>query len=234
MDIEKIARLIEVLVSLIQAVAWPIIVMFILIYFGVPLKKFVADMAEFRLKAGPTGIEAEAKREQVEAAALLGAAAAAKKGQIEGEKPVPDEDRAREIAKAVSQATKPKAEGRLFGASILWVDDKPAKDAFERKALEVFGVRFTDSLSTSDALEKIKTNKYDAIISDMNRPPDSQAGYTLLAEKQKLGDDTPLIIYAGSSRTDHKAEAQRRGAFGSAGNPQELFMLVLYALRSRR
>jgi len=222
----------EVFITLVQAVAWPAIVVFFLLYFGVPLKKFLADMAEFRLKAGPAGIEASAKRQQVEAAALLGAAAAQKQGQVEGEAPVADEDRAREIAKVVGQAAKPKAEGKLLGASILWVDNNPAKDLFERKAMEVFGVRFTDSASTADALEKIKSSKFDLIVSDMNRPPDPQAGYTLLEEKKRLGDDTPFIIYAGSSRADHKAEARTRGAFGAAGNPQELFMLAIYALRS--
>jgi CheY-like chemotaxis protein len=231
--VDKVSRLMEVFITLVEAVAWPAIVVFFLLYFGVPLKKFLTDMAEFRLKAGPTGIEASAKRQQVEAAALLGAATAAKQGQVEGEVPLADEDKAREIAKAVNQATRPKTEGRLLGASILWVDNNPSKDLFERKAMEVFGVRFTDSASTEDALEKIKASKFDLIVSDMNRPPDPQAGYTLLAEKQKLGDDTPLIIYAGSSRADHKAEARQRGAFGSAGNPQELFLLVLYALRSR-
>ncbi|MBI3244130.1 MAG: response regulator [Chloroflexi bacterium] len=230
--VDKVSRLLEAFITLVEAVAWPAIVVFFLLYFGVPLKKFLADMAEFRFKAGPTGIEASAKRQQVEAAALLGAATAAKQGHIEGETPLADEDKAREIAKVVNQATKPKTEGRLLGASILWVDNSPAKDIFERKAMEVFGVRFTDSASTEDALEKIKASKFDLIISDMNRPPDDLAGYTLLAEKKALGDDTPLIIYAGSSRADHRAEARTRGAFGSAGNPQELFMLVLYGLRS--
>jgi len=231
--VDSVARLMEVFITLVQTIAWPAIVVFILVYFGVPLKKFLSDMAEFQLKAGATGIEASAKRQQVEAAALLGAATAAKQGQIEGELPVPKEDQAREIAKVVSQAAKPKAESKLLGASILWVDNHPGKDTFERKAMEVFGVHFTDSGATEDALEKIRTSKFDVIISDMNRPPDPQAGYTLLEEKQKLGDDTPFIIYAGSSRPDHKAEARQRGAFGNAGNPQELLLLVLYALRSR-
>ncbi len=231
MDTEQFTKLIEALASLIQALGWPLLVLFLAVYFGAPLKKFLSDVGEFTFKAGTSGLEATAKRQQIEAAALLGAASA-KPTDATGSKQVPDEEKAREIANVVSQAVNPKAVRRLAGASVLWVDDNPSNNLYERKALEALGIRFTISTSTTDALEKVRINKYDAIISDMGRPPDKRAGYTLLAEKQKLGDKTPFVIYAGSNLPEHKAEARQKGAFGSTNNPQELFQMVLSAIQS--
>jgi hypothetical protein len=68
---EQATKLIEVIVALVQALSWPLIVLFILIYFGNPLKKFLSDIGEFTFKAGASGLEATAKRQQIEAAALL-------------------------------------------------------------------------------------------------------------------------------------------------------------------
>ncbi len=67
-------------------------------------------------------------------------------------------------------------------------------------------------------------------ISDMGRPPDDRAGYTLLEQLRANGDQTPLIIYAGSRSPEHVAEARRRGAFGCTNRPQELYEMVLAVL----
>ena len=230
MDIEQLSKLVEAIVSLAQALCWPVIVLLVIVYFGTPLKRFLRDVGEFTFKAGTAGLEATARRQQFEAAALLGAASA-KSGTPPTEKLVPDEEKAREIASVVSQAVRPRIIRRLSEASVLWVDDNPSNNLYERRALEALGIRFTISTYTEDALEKMRPNRYDAIISDMGRPPDDRAGYTLLAEKQKLGDKAPLIIYSSSNLPEHKAEARRRGAFGGTNNPQELFQLVISAIQ---
>ena len=103
----------------------------------------------------------------------------------------------REIADTVSGAIQPKSARRISGSSVLWVDDRPANDVYERRALEALGIRVTTSLSTEEALEKARSTQYDAIISDMGRPPDPQAGYTLLDQLRKNKIDIPFIIYAG-------------------------------------
>jgi len=231
MDLEQASKLVEAIVSLAQALGWPLIVLFIILYFGAPLKRFLRDVGEFTFKAGTSGLEATAKRQQIEAAALLGAASA-KPSVSTTEKPVPDEEKSRGIANVVDQMGRPRVIRRLAGASVLWVDDNPSNNVYERRALEVFGIQFAISTSTKDALEKIKLNKYNVIISNMGRPPDDRAGYTLLDAKNKLRDKTPFIIYSTSNRPEHKAEARRRGAFGSTNNPQELFQLVINAIQS--
>ena len=112
----------------------------------------------------------------------------------------------------------------------LWVDDRPSNNVHERQALEALGCRFVLATSTEDALEKLKQNRVDAIISDMGRPPDPQAGYTLLDRLRTAGDQTPFIIYASSRAPEHRAEARRRGAVGTTNRPDELFEMVLSVL----
>lgn len=232
MNAEQLTKFIEAVAALIQALGWPLLVLFLAIYFGAPLKKFLSDVGEFTFKAGTSGLEATAKRQQIEAAALLGAASATKPGDSSGTKTPPDEAKAKEIANVISQSVKPNSLRRLAEASVLWVDDNPTNNLYERKSLEALGIHFTISPSTEDALEKLRSYKYDVIISDMGRGLDRKAGYTLLAAKQKLGDKTPYIIYAGSNLQEQKVEARQKGAIGSTNNPQELFQLVLGAIQS--
>ncbi len=147
---------------------------------------------------------------------------------------ISDEDRVRQIAHTVSETGMFEGSRRLSGALVLWVDDNPQNNVFERRALESVGIRVTNSTSTSDALQKISTTRYDVIISDMGRREEGgyadTAGYTLLDKLRGSNISTPFIIYAGSNEPKHKAEANRRGAQGSTNNPQELFQLVTSAI----
>jgi CheY-like chemotaxis protein len=163
---------------------------------------------------------------------MLGAATAKSATNRAGDELVPDEERARGIAGVVDQSVRPRLLRKLSQASVLWVDDNPSNNRYERAALEALGIQFTISTTTEDALERIRAKAYDVIISDMGRPPDNRAGYTLLDEKRELGDRAPFIIYAGSNRPEHKAEARRRGALGSTNDPQELFQLVVGAIQA--
>ena len=78
------------------------------------------------------------------------------------------------------------------GARILWVDDRPENNVFERRSLEALGIRFDMSTSTDDALTRLAVASFDAVISDMERPADPQAGYTLLDALRQRRDRTPF------------------------------------------
>ena len=110
---------------------------------------------------------------------------------------------------------------------ILWVDDRPENNFYERQAFESQGIEFSLSLSTMDALENLKNNKYAAIISDMGRKEGPQEGYVLLEKLRKAGDNTPFFIYAGSNAPEHKMMALERGAQGSTNRAQELYEMVM-------
>jgi CheY-like chemotaxis protein len=230
MNAEQWLKASQVIISFIQIVIWPGVLLFILLYFGSALRKFIGGVGEFSLKAGASGLEATAKR-QIEAAALLGAASASRPREDTEEKQVPEEQ-AREIANFVSKAITPKASRRLDEANVLWVDDRPSNNLYERRAMEALGIRLTISTSTEDALERLRSGKFDVTISDMGRPPDPRAGYTLLDEIRRLGISTRYIIYAGSNAPKHKEEARKHGALGSTNNPRELLQLVTEAIQN--
>ena len=165
------------------------VLLFILLYFGEPLKQFASSLGEFTFKAA--GVEATAKRQQIEAATLLGAATASRQGTPSAEWQGGGEN-TQEIADVVVEALTPRVMRRLSDARVLWVDDRPENNLFERRALEALGMHLTLSKSTEDALHKTQLSHYDVIISDMGRPPDPRAGYTLLDALRKRGDRTPL------------------------------------------
>ena len=181
----------------------------------------------------PGGFEATAVTEQeLQAAASLGAAAAMSTDErVSEQDPQAMQSHAREIASVVSRvAATPRP---LAGAHVLWVDDRPENNIYERQALEALGLRFTLSRSTEDALDQVRSQSFDVIISDMGRPPDARAGYTLLERLRESGVNTPYIIYAGSASPEHKAQAAQKGAFGATNRPQDLFKMVIDAITSR-
>ncbi|MEG4836573.1 response regulator [Microcoleus sp. B9-D4] len=226
MRIDDIVKLFDAITKLLNVLIWPGVILFILIRFGQDLREFFSSLGELSLKGA--GFEVSLKRKQAEVVAALSAAAASK----------PDGDKTPEsvakeamiAADVVAEVVTPRAIRRARRSTVLWVDDNPHKNSYERQALEALGVSFVLAKSTDEALKKISKQRFDAIISDMGRPPDSQAGYTLLDQLRSSGDQTPFIIYAGSRDPEHVAESRRRGAIGCTNNPNELFEMVLSAL----
>lgn len=230
MDVEGIATLLGAVIPLIQALSWPLIVLFILIAFGGPIKRFLESLEQFTFKADLSGLEASARTQQIEAAALLGAAAASKAEKSPTGEGLDRSDWAHDIASAVSQAVQPGIVPAAARATALWVDANPSSNTYERGAMEALGIRFSISPSTEDALEKLRLRPYDVIISDTVIPPDEEASYPLLKGMHRQGHATPLVTYAGAATPEHRVQARRRGAFACAGSPEELFAVVLSAL----
>jgi DNA-binding NarL/FixJ family response regulator len=96
--------------------------------------------------------------------------------------------------------------------------------------MAAYNIDFVLDQSTGQALAELRKGKFDAIISDMGRPPDSQAGYTLLEAVRGSGDQTPYFIYAGSRDPAHVREALRRGAQGTTNMGVKLLQMLLPAL----
>lgn len=226
MSVDDIVKLFDAITKLLNVLIWPAIILFILIRFGRELRDFFSSLGELSLKGA--GFEASLKRKQAEVVAALSAAAASK----------PDGDKTREsvakeamiAADVVADCVTPRAIRRASRSTVLWVDDNPNNNSYERQALEALGVSFVLAISTDEALKKISRQRFDAIISDMGRPPDPRAGYTLLDKLRSSGDQTPFIIYASSREPEHVAESRRHGAIGCTNNANELFEMVLSAL----
>ena len=143
-------------------------------------------------------------------------------------------ERARESAfKKASEIVKreePRKQRKRDPRAILWVDDRPDNNIFERTAMESYNISFVLARSTRVALAILKDTEFDAIISDMGRPPDMQAGYTLLEALRSGGNSTPFFIYAGSDSPEHLRLALSKGAQGSTNSADNLIANVLETL----
>jgi CheY-like chemotaxis protein len=137
-------------------------------------------------------------------------------------------DRIVEAAQSIG-STRPVA-GDGWRNRILWVDDRPENNVFERQAFEAIGLQFTLAMSTNEAFKRLATNKYAAIISDMGRREGAREGYVLLDRLRQQGDRTPLYFYASSNEPEHKKETRDHGGQGCTNNAQELFEMVTKAV----
>ena len=115
-------------------------------------------------------------------------------------------------------------------SQILWVDDRPENNAYERQAMEAMGLTFTLALSTEEALRALSTRRFAAIISDMGRKEGPQEGYKLLELLRANDKSTPFFIYAGSNAESHRREASLRGAQGSTNLAENLIEMVTRSL----
>jgi CheY-like chemotaxis protein len=227
MTAEQVVALIKVIAELLGVLAWPAVAVFVLVRFAPGLRDFFGSLGELTFKAA--GVEATAKRRQVEAAVALGAAVA--KGSAAGTETLTEAaQRAKDVADVVAERVNSRTVREASGSRVLWVDDRLENNVLERRSLEVIGIRFDLSTSTEDALTRLATTSYDAVISDMSRPPDTRAGYTLLDAMRQRRIQTPFIIYSASNALEHKEEAKRHGALGSTNRADDLFKLVLSAL----
>lgn len=144
------------------------------------------------------------------------------------------EAQVREIIDTV-RAASPAMESRDgWRDHILWVDDRPDNNTYERQAFEAMGLRFTLALSTSEAFDKLAQEKFAVIISDMGRREGPREGYVLLDRLRQEGDHTPLIFYAASNSPQHKIETAEHGGQGCTNNAKELFEMVTKAVIRRQ
>ena len=231
MTIDDSVKLIDAVTKLLGVLAWPALLVFVFLRFGRPLKEFFSSLGEFSLKGA--GFEATAKRKQAAAANLVAASVARLNADTTPESAARNANNAKEAAEVVAEAVTPRVIRRAREATVLWVDDRPDNNILERQSLEALGVSFVVAESTDEALSKIAKQKFDVIISDMSRPPDLRAGYTLLEKLRNSGNRTPFVIYSGSNAPEHKTEARSRGAMGSTNRASELFSHVLTALNGR-
>jgi CheY-like chemotaxis protein len=129
-----------------------------------------------------------------------------------------------EVVRAAGPAALPSGDG--WRNNILWVDDRPENNTYERQAFEGMGLRFTLALSTDEAFERLAQAKFAAVISDMGRKEGPREGYVLLDRLRKEGDRTPLFFYAASNAPEHKKDTREHGGQGCTNNAQELFEMV--------
>jgi len=206
--------------SVLSILTWVVAVPFLIITWR------RAKAVKFRI----FGIEATFQQ-GMETAAAIGAAAG-KYSTLAGEQQT--QLRPSALARTVESAIAAPEGRRIAGRSILWVDDNPPNNEYERRALTALGITVTNALDTEPALKQLGAAKYDLIISDMGRPSGKRAGYALLQALREREDKTPFLIYSSSNAPEHKQEAAQRGAQGATNDPLELLELVVELLTGGR
>lgn len=223
-----VTELIKAISGLVGTIIWPGLLVFVILRFRTNVAEFLRDLGEFSIKA--PGLEASARRQQIEAAAALGAAVAERSSGPAAA--LRDSEAA--ASSIVDALPDLRSQRRLIGSIVLWVDDQPHSNLYERRALEVLGVRVIVATSTEEALRLLGNRSFDMIISDMGRPGDARAGYTLLDHLRSTGDRTPFFIYASSGAPEHIRESREHGAIGCTNQADELVEVVTSTIAARR
>ncbi len=138
-----------------------------------------------------------------------------------------------DVVRSVESAVKLVQEGTK-NSVVLWVDDNPQNNVYERKALESVGIGFVLSGNTAEALNILSMRPFGAIISDMGRREGPREGYALLDALRARGDDTPLFFYASSNSPEHRRETLEHGGQGCTNDGQELFEMVTKVIFGRQ
>ncbi len=123
---------------------------------------------------------------------------------------------------------------------VLYVDDEPAMLDVGRIFLESGNAFSVDTLTSArEALEHLKTEQYDVIISDYQMP--EMNGIMFLKQLKQTGNTTPFIIFTGRGREEVVIEALNEGAdfyLQKGGEPRaqftELANKIRYAVTRRR
>jgi CheY-like chemotaxis protein len=148
------------------------------------------------------------------------------KEQMEASIQVPDSERKRAIDRAAKHIE------ILSGAKILWVDDFPEFNRDERKMLRYFRIENNIAKNSAQALELLKYNIYDLVISDIHRSnPDDPNGIEFLKELRETDKETPVIFYIGFLDPEKGVPVN---SFGITNRPDELIHLIVDALDRRK
>ena len=116
----------------------------------------------------------------------------------------------------------------LINRSILWVDDRPRNNIYETQTFKRLGACIILAKTTELALELLRDNNFDVVISDVYRVEggikNPDAGYQLLNSMATNSIKIPLVFY--TSKIDQKHLEKAKGAFGSADFPTTLMREV--------
>ncbi len=117
---------------------------------------------------------------------------------------------------------------------VLYVDDEPGLLEISKLFLEKVGAFSVDTVpSAKEALIRLNTERYDAIISDYLMP--EMDGIMFLVELRVLGNTTPFIIFTGRGREEVVIEALNEGAdfyIQKGGDPESQYVELAHKIRS--
>ncbi len=102
-------------------------------------------------------------------------------------------------------------------ARVLVVDDEVRIRELLVETLEAVGYQTDGASGGSEALDKLRAEKFDLVISDIIMP--EMSGLELLAKIQKRHPGTPVVIITGNAYKEIADTAQKAGAAGFLPKP---------------
>jgi DNA-binding NtrC family response regulator len=111
----------------------------------------------------------------------------------------------------------------VTGKRVLWVDDVPRGNDHERAVLRSAGFVVHNVLSTAAALAELRRDRYDVVITDMDRGRGND-GEELAQKVAVLPTPAPVVCYLGKK---DPTRAVAPGFFGLTDRPDELVHLLL-------
>jgi CheY-like chemotaxis protein len=118
----------------------------------------------------------------------------------------------------------------IRGRRVLWVDDHPSNNFYERVALAEIGLNADVAVSTDEGLHFAAYSPPDVIVSDMERAGERDAGLELLRVARQRGIRAPVIFYVGKVLQSLGTPA---GAFAITDRPDDLLHLILDVLERK-
>ena len=108
---------------------------------------------------------------------------------------------------------------------VLLIDDERAIRRALREILEFEGCVVEEAENGTQALDKLKTQSYDLIFSDIKMP--QMDGLELLDQILALGIETPVIMISGHGTVETAVGAIKKGAFDFIEKPLDLNRILV-------
>jgi hypothetical protein len=118
----------------------------------------------------------------------------------------------------------------LEGARLLWIDENPGNNLYERTALAAVGITVDLALSTAEAIHIASALAPDVVISDIDRDGNRVAGLEGLETFAQRGLGFPFVFYTGEI---DPTKPTPRGAFAITDRPDSLLHYVFDLLERR-
>lgn len=116
--------------------------------------------------------------------------------------------------------------------NVLIVDDEPDLADIAQRFLEMNHFYTDSAYSADEALEKIRDQPFDIIVSDYQMP--GKDGLDLLREVRTLNPTLPFILFTGRSREEVVIQALNEGAdsyIQKGGDPKSQFVELAHKIR---
>lgn len=126
-------------------------------------------------------------------------------------------------------AAPPQVPDKIRFARILWIDDLPKNNVFEMIALQRLGLPITVATDGDMALEYLKHDPYELVITDLSRPHDEMSVKEAIEGIRRTRPDLPVVAYT-SAWGASKPEAKDLGLTAVTTSPDKLFAAVVSAL----